>query len=346
MGSPVCFPIECVVFLAIAVAAHALHHFESIPGLSEGRILGLATKFWKRVCEGETFLVYGDDIISPTTSYDALHKLLQFFHFLPNASKSFSTPYVGRESCGIYAIYGQKVTPHRPKLIGYSEELPESISGLIGAANQCLSLGYLNLRQVYLSEVLFRKLPGFNYQKYRRELQIFADWTSGERDVKVRKNPFPFCMVADPGDYEKSDRIYVHHKTSNDHLISRWDTPDSVVRIGKFPIYKTSKGATYVDATFNEHHLIAVVDQPSTPVKGIDGYLWLEYWRTRPESPRTIRSYLYVRPDGSIASRSEPVTGWSHNVVTKAQEVVQQENNEVTKFVSSSWDMSWLAISL
>jgi hypothetical protein len=87
MGSAVCFPIESMVFAAIAVYAMA-------PRCQSGRVsLPIDRKVVGRVT------VFGDDIIVPTTEYSAVVSALNDFGFKVNGRKSFHQGRF-RESCG------------------------------------------------------------------------------------------------------------------------------------------------------------------------------------------------------------------------------------------------------
>jgi hypothetical protein len=87
MGSATCFPIEAMVFAAVAVLAMA-------PRNEGGQvILPVDRKVVGRVT------VYGDDIIVPSTAYTAVTDALALFGFSVNLKKSFVKGRF-RESCG------------------------------------------------------------------------------------------------------------------------------------------------------------------------------------------------------------------------------------------------------
>lgn len=97
MGSATCFPIEAMVFAAIAVYAIA-------PRLASGAVsLPISREVVSRVT------VYGDDIIVPTSEYSSVTEALNAFGFKVNLKKSF---YRGRfrESCGGDFYAGHSVT--------------------------------------------------------------------------------------------------------------------------------------------------------------------------------------------------------------------------------------------
>jgi hypothetical protein len=100
MGSGVCFPIMALVHWALVTAIVRLSAIEDSYNLSK-----------------EVY-VYGDDIIVPSSTIEAIYTYLPMFGMKLNTDKSF---HVGpfRESCGIHAYNGVDVTPvyvnHVPK---------------------------------------------------------------------------------------------------------------------------------------------------------------------------------------------------------------------------------------
>jgi hypothetical protein len=76
-----------------------------------------------------TISVYGDDIIIPSSGYDAVTWVLQYFGFAVNSKKSFHTgPF--RESCGGHYSDGVDVTPF------YLKRPPTHMTDVIRVANQ------------------------------------------------------------------------------------------------------------------------------------------------------------------------------------------------------------------
>lgn len=87
MGNGYTFPLESLIFWALASACCESH---------------------------ETVSVYGDDIIVPSGRYDDVRTLLNEVGFTVNEKKSFSTgPF--RESCGSDWYLGYNVRPHYPR---------------------------------------------------------------------------------------------------------------------------------------------------------------------------------------------------------------------------------------
>lgn len=92
MGNGFTFELETLVFWALAKS--------SLPDL----------------IEGENFMVYGDDIIVPNASYEELSRVLDFFGFAVNPSKSYHTSFF-RESCGAFCLSGRTLIVPRLSLI-------------------------------------------------------------------------------------------------------------------------------------------------------------------------------------------------------------------------------------
>ena len=108
MGNGFTFELETLVFAALCAATCQVN---SIP-----------------ITIGKDLLVYGDDMIVPTTSYRAVKSVLEFFGFSLNAKKSFSEgPF--RESCGADFWNGMPVRSH------FLKEFPNEPQDWIAVAN-------------------------------------------------------------------------------------------------------------------------------------------------------------------------------------------------------------------
>lgn len=103
MGNGFTFELETLIFAAISSVA------------SGGRV-------------GSEVLVYGDDIIVPSSTSPAVLAALRFFGFTPNERKTFHAG-VFRESCGGDYFMGENVRPY------YLKELPDVPAAWIAVAN-------------------------------------------------------------------------------------------------------------------------------------------------------------------------------------------------------------------
>lgn len=84
-GSALCFVVETIAFFALALSATNRAQAEHVP------------------------YVYGDDIIIDNNAYETCFDVLRLFGFSPNPEKSFTTPSLYRESCGV-EFYGYEET--------------------------------------------------------------------------------------------------------------------------------------------------------------------------------------------------------------------------------------------
>jgi len=98
MGSALCFPIESMVFTAI-IFERLLNEFHIDPAA------------WASSLEGRV-RVYGDDIIVPVDYVESIIDSLEAFGLKVNRRKSFWKSNF-RESCGLDAYAGHRITPIR-----------------------------------------------------------------------------------------------------------------------------------------------------------------------------------------------------------------------------------------
>jgi len=96
MGSALCFPVEALVFWAIAV----------------GEVWNLTNDLELAI---RSVYVYGDDIIVARGYTDSVMNALEAVYLKVNRAKSFVGDHPFRESCGIEAWKGHVVTPYRTK---------------------------------------------------------------------------------------------------------------------------------------------------------------------------------------------------------------------------------------
>lgn len=151
MGSAVCFPIEAMVFAAIAVYAMA-------PRLASGQVsLPISRDVVGRVT------VYGDDIIVPTSEYSKVVAALNLFGFRVNEKKSF---FKGRfrESCGgdYYAGHQVSYVKLRHPLRFRTTTAAETVS-TVSFRNQLAATGLWPETVTELDHELVRGLRLFPY---------------------------------------------------------------------------------------------------------------------------------------------------------------------------------------
>jgi len=88
------------------------HGYEKWSSMGNGYTFELESLLFWALCSSvsEDVAIYGDDLIVPTESYDAIVRVLEYCGFKVNSEKSFSSGYF-RESCGQDAFNGVTVTP-------------------------------------------------------------------------------------------------------------------------------------------------------------------------------------------------------------------------------------------
>jgi hypothetical protein len=97
MGSSCCFPVEALIFWALAVGSQ----LDSIP---LGMRLSALPEVW----------VYGDDIIATRSGYELFRPVFEELHLKFNRDKCCTGRFF-RESCGVDAFNFENVTPFRVK---------------------------------------------------------------------------------------------------------------------------------------------------------------------------------------------------------------------------------------
>lgn len=134
MGSSVCFPIEAVVFYAVAVTA-----ITEVRLGPDGALRKLSSRKGCVSAAGEADVhVYGDDIIVPAMYAEAVMQSLRSFGFLPNDAKCcyLQAPSF-RESCGVDAWAGVNVTPIKLRHLP-NRHKPEGLLGIRDVINNLI----------------------------------------------------------------------------------------------------------------------------------------------------------------------------------------------------------------
>lgn len=127
MGSACTFPVQSIVFAILAIFSMIETSGDFV--LTTERIADLASHV----------RVFGDDIIVPAGSYDALSDILEDVGLKVNLTKSFAKGFF-RESCGVDAYGGIDVTPAY-YLQAYDARNPGSLMGVIESSNNFYKKG-------------------------------------------------------------------------------------------------------------------------------------------------------------------------------------------------------------
>lgn len=144
MGSALTFPIEGLVFYALA----------------------RGVQYYTQGNNNTPIYVYGDDIVIPTSLYDNLRFVYARYNLLINADKSYVQSHF-RESCGVEAYNGVEVTPikirrfpfiiegHKPPLV---QEHFKAMLSCNATAWLLFKSGYTRASR-YLSDLVRSSLP-------------------------------------------------------------------------------------------------------------------------------------------------------------------------------------------
>ncbi len=128
MGSALCFPIESMVFYTLAILGRLDAHSLAVTPLNVSKM-------------SRGVYIYGDDIIVPTDEVLTVIKTLEAFSLKVNAAKSFWTGKF-RESCGMDAYDGKRVTPVYLREIPGDRRSKLGLVSLVSFANQLYKTGW------------------------------------------------------------------------------------------------------------------------------------------------------------------------------------------------------------
>jgi hypothetical protein len=129
MGSALCFPVMALTIWALLTAA--------------------APNRYTR----ERILVYGDDVVVPTNFVETAMSTLESFGLKINRDKSCYQGFF-RESCGLDAFKGVKVTPVRIRTVWTSSPSPNSYSSWVAYANSMWDMKYYGAYDYIVSRLL------------------------------------------------------------------------------------------------------------------------------------------------------------------------------------------------
>lgn len=147
MGSAVCFPVQCYVFLSVLLYAYYIHCYGELvvepKKLNELLKLIRDDPFSVPVSGYATVRVYGDDLICDSRTTTLVIGLLKRLGLTVNVSKSFIGDHFYRESCGKHYAYGVDVSAVTLKVDATEKQLtPKLFASLIDAATRFHESGY------------------------------------------------------------------------------------------------------------------------------------------------------------------------------------------------------------
>lgn len=129
MGSALCFPVLALTIWALLTAG--------------------APDTYTR----ERILVFGDDVVVPTTYVGHAMTVLEAFGLKVNRDKSFSTGFF-RESCGVDAYKGTDVTPVRFKTVWSNHRRPDVLESWCSYANVFYENAFFYTYELIAGELL------------------------------------------------------------------------------------------------------------------------------------------------------------------------------------------------
>jgi len=190
MGSALCFPTQCLIFVSVCIYAACLYTYESshvdiefLDWLTPQKILyviglfQLHTGYFRGAFQ--PLAVYGDDICVDSRLTNIIKSILSRLGFTVNEQKSFCSSQSFRESCGKFFLSGCDISPLYFRVKGVKGKLcPSHVVSHVHLINEAWRRGYRNL--------------------YRFLHSSLMTWECSRRykEVSSRKNSIPY--VSDP----------------------------------------------------------------------------------------------------------------------------------------------------
>jgi hypothetical protein len=170
MGSALCFPVQCILFLAVILYQYLNHlrieeswtdFWMALPDMTDSEISHLLSRYiWSSWSydHGSQKLhppsVYGDDLITDTRVTNEIMGVLSSLGFKVNSEKSFTGSQAVRESCGRFYYEGYDITPVTYTAVFDEKGIsPARYASLVGLANNAYSYWYVNLRTSILASL-------------------------------------------------------------------------------------------------------------------------------------------------------------------------------------------------
>lgn len=176
MGSSVCFPVEALVFWALAVSILVVHK-------------PIKTSKWTALRKAaKSVYVYGDDIICDSEDYAIIMQQMERFGLLFNRNKCCVSGRF-RESCGCDAYGGVDVTPIRLRKTWNHQTPydPIQLQSYVEFSNSMYVRGYRGVALYVegLVESLYGLLPYLEYKEEPEWKLITKPGPDGRGDVML-----------------------------------------------------------------------------------------------------------------------------------------------------------------
>lgn len=281
MGSALCFPVQTILYSAIALMAGLLWSLDltedDMPLLTKVDIEEAINRFFDihhtraRKHLLSLPVVYGDDIVCDQRTTSNIIRLLTACGLIVNTRKSFTGHDSYRESCGEHYMGGERVTP-----LQFSRKHPvterlkiEALGALIELTNEAYRRGMLSLRQHLIRFLLLWPI----------------------KDIRQREGINPILFS------DNKDMSYAIYSPNprNSHLAQRANTP-------LFP----GETGSHIDFQRREVRRVCATAQESEsrgqelPNRSFDSYRYTAWWRSRYD--RQMRNPFYWGPSSGRLS--------------------------------------------
>lgn len=179
MGSACTFPVESLMFMAVAIAAVLTTRRVQVTAENIASLSGEVT-------------VFGDDIIVPVDCRLVFQRALEVLDFKVNLAKTFWTGRF-RESCGVDAYHGVNVTPAYWR--SPTEATPDSIASKVEVCNNFYSKWLLRTSSYLASTIRVGEIPtvavdsgvfGFKSRTGPRLDSLKSRWNRNLQRIEVR----------------------------------------------------------------------------------------------------------------------------------------------------------------
>jgi len=203
MGSATCFPVQSIIFTLVVLLAYSRYQFGSDVDFSTWSISDIrrwvseyiADDFVSNDSYFESIAVYGDDIICDCRCTDEVVSILERLGFSVNIRKSFVDRHPIRESCGIYSLNGEDVTPYSFKVKFFEGgHNAKSLVSLVSLANLAGDSGLRNLHSTLIHFILEWKPPKGEIASPIRfssePNDSFAIYSKAPRNAHLRRRSF------------------------------------------------------------------------------------------------------------------------------------------------------------
>jgi hypothetical protein len=241
MGSALCFPIECILFAAMAEYA-----------------LGQCCTC--RKSDFPIYSVYGDDIVIPTKAVGVLVRVLRLCGFTVNTRKTCLTG-IYKESCGKEYLGGSDITPLYYRTPFYSGHVsPSAYGSWCGSANNALLHRLPIYRRHLISKILsvFRRSgPYFGYSPEQSPVLYSPAPTNFH--VKARWNH----------DYQRSEGKFVSVKSRPRSGLATDDTLAyfcKLVELAKRPLNERPHATDEEPFPFAPHGCVEFFSSTTAPI--------------------------------------------------------------------------------